>query len=54
MVWLIVVTTVQTPGPQPPAATQTAVRQRRIQPIDAGTGLPVGRQSMRIGSSPTA
>jgi hypothetical protein len=55
MVWLIVVTTVQTPDPAPPASTQTAVRPRRLQPpVDAGTVLPVGRQSMRLSSSPTA
>jgi hypothetical protein len=55
MVWLIVVTTVQTPGPQPAGpVTQTAARPRRIPPVGAGTGLPPGRQSARISNSPTA
>jgi hypothetical protein len=58
MVWLIVVTTVQTPqtpqaaNPQPPATQVT--RARRIQPVDAATPLPVGRQSARTSLSPTA
>jgi hypothetical protein len=56
MVWLIVVTTVQTPGPQPTdQVTQAATTPpRRIAPVTGGTHLPVGRQSARISASPTA
>ena len=55
MVWLIVVTTVQTPDPQ--AVVQEApvvARTRRLPPADPATPLPVGRQSSRLGGSPTA
>ena len=55
MVWLIVVTTVQTPDPQ--ASVQeapTVARTRRLPAADPAVPLPVGRQSSRISSSPTA
>jgi hypothetical protein len=55
MVWLIVVTTVQTPDPQ--ASVQEApvvARTRRLPPADPAAPLPVGRQSSRLCSSPTA
>ncbi|HVQ15335.1 MAG TPA: zf-HC2 domain-containing protein [Vicinamibacterales bacterium] len=55
MVWLIVVTTVQTPDPQ--TAVQVApvvARTRRLPPADPAVPLPVGRQSSRLGGSPTA
>jgi hypothetical protein len=55
MVWLIVVTTVQTPDPQ--ASVQEApvvARTRRLTPADPAAPLPVGRQSSRLSSSPTA
>ncbi|HVQ15590.1 MAG TPA: zf-HC2 domain-containing protein [Vicinamibacterales bacterium] len=55
MVWLIVVTTVQTPDPQ--TAVQVApvvARTRRLPPADPVVPLPVGRQSSRLGGSPTA
>jgi hypothetical protein len=55
MVWLIVVTTVQTPDPQ--ASVQEApvvARTRRLPPADPAAPLPVGRQSSRLSSSPTA
>jgi hypothetical protein len=55
MVWLIVVTTVQTPDPQ--TAVQVApvvARTRRLPPADPAAPLPVGRQSSRLSGSPTA
>jgi hypothetical protein len=54
MVWLIVVTTVQQP-PAQAAVPETPVvaRTRRLPQTDA-TPLPVGRQSARLSSSPTA
>ena len=55
MVWLIVVTTVQTPDPR--ASVQEApvvARTRRLPPADPAAPLPVGRQSSRLSSSPTA
>lgn len=55
MVWLIVVTTVQTPDPQ--AVVQEApvvARTRRLPSTDPVTPLPLGRQSSRLGGSPTA
>jgi hypothetical protein len=55
MVWLIVVTTVQTPDPQTPVVEAPVVaRTRRLPPADPATPLPVGRQSSRLGGSPTA
>jgi hypothetical protein len=57
MVWLIVVTTVQqTPDPQTvvPEAPVVAARTRRLPPADPAVPLPVGRQSSRLSSSPTA
>jgi len=55
MVWLIVVTTVQQPDPHP-AVTEAPVvaRTRRLPPSDPAAPLPVGRQSSRFSSSPTA
>ena len=53
MVWLIVVTTVQ----QTPAAIPegpVVARTRRLPQSEAGTPLPPGRQSSRLGASPTA
>jgi len=55
MVWLIVVTTVQTPEAQ--AVVQEApvvARTRRLPAADPAVPLPVGRQSSRISGSPTA
>ncbi len=55
MVWLIVVTTVQTPQAQ--AVVQEApvvARTRRLPAADPAVPLPVGRQSSRISGSPTA
>ena len=55
MVWLIVVTTVQTPDPQ--TAVQVApvvARTRRLPPADPAVPLPIGRQSSRLVGSPTA
>jgi hypothetical protein len=56
MVWLIFVTTVQTPDPQTPVQVVAPVvaRTRRLPPADPAVPLPVGRQSSRISSSPTA
>jgi len=55
MVWLIFVTTVQTPDPQTPVQVAPVVaRTRRLPPADPAVPLPVGRQSSRLGSSPTA
>jgi hypothetical protein len=55
MVWLIVVTTVQTPDPQTVAQEAPVVaRTRRLPPADPATPLPVGRQSSRLVGSPTA
>jgi len=55
MVWLIFVTTVQTPDPQTPVQVAPVVaRTRRLPPADPAVPLPVGRQSSRVSSSPTA
>jgi hypothetical protein len=61
MVWLFVVTTVQTqaePTPPPPAEQITRVtptpRPRRLVPADPEAQLPVGRQSARVSTTPTA
>ena len=55
MVWLIVVTTVQTPDPQTVAQEAPVVaRTRRLPPADPAAPLPVGRQSSRLVGSPTA
>ena len=55
MVWLIFVTTVQTPDPQTPVQVAPVVaRTRRLPPADPAVPLPVGRQSSRPSSSPTA
>ena len=55
MVWLIFVTTVQTPDPQTPVQVAPVVaRTRRLPPADPAAPLPVGRQSSRLSSSPTA
>jgi hypothetical protein len=56
MVWLIVVTTVQQPTVRQTAVPETPVvaRTRRLPPTDDVTPLPVGRQSARLSTSPTA
>jgi len=55
MVWLFVVTTVQTPDPQPvPEVTRATVRARRVPPIDVAVPLPVNQRSARTNLSPTA
>jgi len=55
MVWLIFVTTVQTPDPQTPVQVAPVVaRTRRLPPADPAVPLPAGRQSSRLSSSPTA
>ena len=55
MVWLIFVTTVQTPDRQTPVQVAPVVaRTRRLPPADPAVPLPVGRQSSRVSSSPTA
>jgi hypothetical protein len=55
MVWLIVVTTVQTPDPQTVVQEAKVVaRTRRLPPADPAVPLPVGRQSSRLVGSPTA
>jgi hypothetical protein len=54
MVWLIVVTTVQTPKPVTVPETPVVARTRRIPQTDAVTPIPVGRQSSLPSSSPTA
>jgi hypothetical protein len=58
MVWLIVVTTVQQTPEASPAVREAPVvaRTRRLPQSDpvAPLPLPVGRQSSRLGSSPTA
>lgn len=55
MVWLIVVTTVQTPDAQVVAqAAPVVARTRRLPAADPAVPLPVGRQSSRLSSSPTA
>jgi hypothetical protein len=55
MVWLIFVTTVQTPDRQTPVQVAPVVaRTRRLPPADPAAPLPVGRQSSRLSSSPTA
>jgi hypothetical protein len=57
MVWLIVVTTVETTAPVAPSPEQSplrvAARSRRL-PATEGAPLPAGRQSARLSSSPTA
>ena len=57
MVWLIVVTTVQQPT-VPPARTvpegPVVARTRRLPQGDGVAPVPVGRQSARLSSSPTA
>ena len=55
MVWLIFVTTVQTPDPHTPVQVAPVVaRTRRLPAADPAAPLPVGRQSSRPSSSPTA
>ncbi len=55
MVWVIVVTTVQTPDPQTTVQEAPVVaRTRRLPPSDPVVPLPVGRQSARLSGSPTA
>jgi hypothetical protein len=55
MVWLFVVTTVQTPDPQPAAqVTRVAAPARRPQPVDPEAPLPLNRRSARTVLSPTA
>lgn len=55
MVWLIVVTTVQQPDAQVTVqAAPVVARTRRLPPADPAVPLPVGRQSSRLGGSPTA
>lgn len=56
MVWLIVVTTVQQTPESAPVVQETPVvaRTRRLPASDAAVPLPVGRQSSRLSSSPTA
>jgi hypothetical protein len=55
MVWLIVVTTVQTPDPHVSVQEAPVVaRTRRLPQADPAAPLPVGRQSSRLNSSPTA
>jgi len=55
MVWLIFVTTVQTPDPHTPVQVAPVVaRTRRLPPADPAVPLPAGRQSSRLSSSPTA
>lgn len=55
MVWLIVVTTVQTPDAQVVAqAAPVVARTRRLPAADPAVPLPTGRQSSRLSSSPTA
>jgi hypothetical protein len=55
MVWLIVVTTVQQPDAQVTVqAAPVVARTRRLPPADPAAPLPVGRQSARLGGSPTA
>jgi hypothetical protein len=56
MVWLIVVTTVQQTPEASPVVTETPVvaRTRRLPQSDPVAPLPVGRQSSRLGGSPTA
>jgi hypothetical protein len=55
MVWLIVVTTVQTPDPhQTVQEAPVVARTRRLPAADPAVPLPVGRQSSRLGSSPAA
>jgi hypothetical protein len=56
MVWLIVVTTVQQPTVPPPAVPEGPVvaRTRRLPQGDGVAPVPVGRQSARLSTSPTA
>jgi hypothetical protein len=56
MVWLIVVTTVQqTPEAVAPVQqTPVVARTKRLPATDQAVPLPVGRQSSRLSSSPTA
>jgi hypothetical protein len=55
MVWLIIVTTVQqTPDPQAGQEAPVVARTRRLPQTDPPVPLPVGRQSSRFSSSPTA
>jgi len=57
MVWLFVVTTVQTPTPDPhrgPEVAKATARVRRAPPIDVETPLPVNQRSARTSLSPTA
>jgi len=55
MVWLIVVTTVQQPDAQVTVqAAPVVARTRRLPPADPAVPLPAGRQSSRLGGSPTA
>ncbi len=57
MVWLIVVTTVQQTPEATPAVVQPApvvARTKRLPATDPAVPVPVGRQSSRLSSSPTA
>jgi len=55
MVWVIVVTTVQTPDPQASAEfTRVEPRPRRLPASDVSAPAVPGRQSSRISGSPTA
>jgi hypothetical protein len=54
MVWVIVVTTVQTPDPQTTVTAPVVARTRRLPPSDPVVPIPVGRQSARLSGSPTA
>jgi hypothetical protein len=54
MVWLIFVTTVQTPDPHTPVQVAPVVARTRRPAADPAAPLPVGRQSSRPSSSPTA
>jgi hypothetical protein len=55
MVWVIVVTTVQTPDAKTTVQQAPVVaRTRRLPPSDPVVPLPVGRQSARLSGSPTA
>jgi hypothetical protein len=55
MVWLFVVTTVQTPDAQPAGrATPVTARARRLPAVDAVAPLPLNQRSARTSHSPTA
>jgi hypothetical protein len=57
MVWLFVVTTVQTPEAQragPDPVTPVTARARRLPPVDEVAPLPLNQRSARTNLSPTA